>query len=51
MNRMDIVKRCEERAKRCGADISTWIYGDKLYEEVFDYPLNKKRKKSTTTLK
>lgn len=31
----DIVKECEERAKRANVDVSKWIYGDKLYEEIF----------------
>ncbi len=31
----DIVKQCEEVAKKAKADVSKWIYGDKLYEEVF----------------
>lgn len=32
---IDVVKDCEERAKRTKVDVSKWIYGDKLYEEVF----------------
>ena len=31
----DIVRRWEERAKRVRADVSTWAYGDRLYEEEF----------------
>ena len=31
----DLVKKAKERAKRCGVDVSKWIYGDKLYEEEF----------------
>ena len=33
----DLVQRSRERAKRLGGDIKKqgWIYGDRLYEEVF----------------
>ena len=31
----DIVKNWEERAKKSKVNVSTWVYGDKLYEEVF----------------
>ncbi|MDA4112088.1 MAG: AbrB/MazE/SpoVT family DNA-binding domain-containing protein [Thaumarchaeota archaeon] len=33
----DLIERARERARKHGADIkkSGWIYGDKLYEEVF----------------
>lgn len=31
----DLVKKVRDRAKRCGADVSKWIYGDKLYEHEF----------------
>lgn len=34
---VDLVERAKERARRYGADIrkSRWVYGDRLYEEVF----------------
>lgn len=31
----DIVKKWAERAHRLNVDVSKWVYGDKLYEEVF----------------
>ncbi len=33
----DLVKKAKERAKKYGGDLKKlgWIYGDKLYEEVF----------------
>lgn len=31
----DVIKRFEECAKRSKADVSKWVYGDKLYEEIF----------------
>lgn len=32
----NIVKKWEERAKKYNAKVSTeWIYGDKLYEEIY----------------
>ncbi len=31
----DIAKKWEERAKQAKVDVSKWVYGDKLYEEVF----------------
>ena len=33
----DLVQRSRERAKKYGGDIRKlgWVYGDKLYEEVF----------------
>ena len=31
----DIVKRCEERAKKYNWDPKDVLYGDKLYEEIF----------------
>ena len=31
----DIVKKWAENAKRTNADVSKWVLGDKLYEEVF----------------
>ena len=33
----DLVKKAGERAKKYGGDLEKlgWIYGDKLYEEVF----------------
>lgn len=35
----DLVQRSKERAKRYGGDIKKqgWIYGDRLYEEVFSH--------------
>ena len=34
----DLAERAKERARKYGADIkkSGWIYGDRLYEEVFE---------------
>ncbi|MBI4141833.1 hypothetical protein HY484_02840 [Candidatus Woesearchaeota archaeon] len=32
---MDIAKRWEERAKKANTNVSKWVYGDALYEEVF----------------
>ena len=32
---IDIAKKWEERAKKYGANVSKWVYGDKLYEEIF----------------
>jgi len=34
---VDLVQRSRERAKKYGGDIKKlgWIYGDRLYEEVF----------------
>ena len=31
----DVVQRAKEIAKKLGGDTSKWVYGDKLYEEVF----------------
>jgi len=31
----NVVKKWEERAKKCAVDVSKWKYGDELYEEVF----------------
>ncbi|HZW55826.1 MAG TPA: AbrB/MazE/SpoVT family DNA-binding domain-containing protein [Nitrososphaerales archaeon] len=33
----DLVQRSKERAKKYGGDVKKlhWVYGDKLYEEVF----------------
>lgn len=35
----DLVERSKERAKKYGGDIRKlrWVYGDKLYEEVFTH--------------
>lgn len=35
----DLVQRSKERAMRYGGDIKKqgWIYGDRLYEEVFSH--------------
>ena len=32
---MDVIKKTEERVKKYGADVSKWVYGDRLYEEEF----------------
>ena len=32
----DIVKKWEERAKKYNMKVSEWIYGYKLYEEIFE---------------
>ncbi|MBI4450784.1 hypothetical protein HY642_02300 [Candidatus Woesearchaeota archaeon] len=32
---VDVVALARERAKRCKVDVSTWVYGDRLYEEIF----------------
>ena len=39
----DLVQRSRERAKKYGGDIRKegWIYGDRLYEEVFSRPIPK----------
>lgn len=31
----DLAKGWEDRAKKHGGDVSKWIYGDRLYEEIF----------------
>ncbi|MDP4012933.1 MAG: hypothetical protein Q8R00_05000 [Candidatus Nanoarchaeia archaeon] len=31
----DIIQEMEERAKRANVDVSKWVMGDELYEEVF----------------
>ncbi len=31
----DLLARARERARRHGGNVSKWIYGDRLYEEVF----------------
>ena len=31
----NIVQKWEKRAKKYNEDVSKWIYGDELYEEVF----------------
>lgn len=36
----DIVKLCEERAKRYNIDLKKMVYGDRLYEEVFSRDLS-----------
>lgn len=31
----DIVQKARERAKKHGGNVTNWVYGDRLYEEVF----------------
>lgn len=31
----DIVKKWEDRARKAKVDVSKWVYGDAIYEEVF----------------
>lgn len=31
----DLIQKWEERAKKHSLDVSKWIHGDKLYEDVF----------------
>ncbi len=31
----DLVTKAKERARKHGGDVSKWVYGDRLYEEVF----------------
>jgi len=42
MKPTDIVKQCEERAKKYHLKASDLLYGDKLYEEIFSEKYNKK---------
>ncbi|MBI4438541.1 AbrB/MazE/SpoVT family DNA-binding domain-containing protein [Candidatus Woesearchaeota archaeon] len=36
LTEQDVVKAAEDRAKRAGADVSRWVYGDRIYEEEFE---------------
>ncbi len=31
----ELISRANERARQHGGDVSKWVYGDRLYEEVF----------------
>ena len=31
----DLVTKAKERARKHGGEVSKWVYGDRLYEEVF----------------
>lgn len=31
----DVAEKARERAKKHGGNVSRWVYGDRLYEEIF----------------